>query len=391
MATQVTNNDIQSTVPKKWSRYFQMHLDEHLTGKDIANTKFEADLTFGDSVQVNKLNTPSVRTYNTGYEYEPEDVNSFGETLTIDQNEFISVSLEDKQKKQSANALKGELMMRSAYAMKNAIDRNILSYVDQGRHTFNDAGSPFDLSSDSIQDILMEAQATIERTGTMGMDNFAIVADPYTIKAMGQDIIANGFKEADKNLVSSFKGRYLDIAVYKSTNLPAKQVLTLDAQPVDGDVFKIAGATFTFVDSLASNEGEVLIGVDAAGTASNLAEAINGDDTSNYVEIADRRRKGLSADAISAVVNGAELTLTGAGHLGVSLTVDAASYTLGTEVIKHYFGRPGGISYATQINPRIEKVRSEKRFADVYKMKQLYGIKVFEEGADMFGALEIAG
>lgn len=392
MATQVTNNQLDATVAKKWTPYFQKNLSEYLVAKDIANYRTQAELTNGDTVQINRLEDPGVVDYQPGYEYDPENVNASGETLTIDQNQAIFVSLEDIQTKQSVNNIEGRLMTRMAYKLRQSMDANVLSYVDQGYHKWDDAGSPLDLGSTSIQDILMDAQADIERRGTTdGEESFVLVADPKTVSAIKQNIVADGFKEADKALVNAFQGTYLGIKLYKSTNLPATQDFTLDADAADGDVFKVGGVTFKFVSSLGTDAGEVLIDGTAAGTAENLKQAINGETSSDYNALSEKDRKALDSDRIAATIDTATLTLTGAGHMAVSTTVIDGSHTLGSETIKHYFGRPRGIDFAMQIAPRLEMTRSDKRFANIYKMQHLYGIQVFEDGADKFGSLNIKG
>lgn len=63
---------------------------------------------------------------------------------------------------------------------------------------------------------------------------------------------------------------------YVTNNLTCVGSLILGANPTATDTVTYAGVKFTFVSSIGTTAGNVLIGASASATADNLVAAING-------------------------------------------------------------------------------------------------------------------
>lgn len=96
--------------------------------------------------------------------------------------------------------------------------------------------------------------------------------------ALGDDVSRNGFV-----------GKYLGFSMYVSNGLPWTSQIQVPTNPTNGDTITLLynvnvvsggtpvsqALTFTFVNSIGTTAGNVLIGVSAAATATNLAALLN--------------------------------------------------------------------------------------------------------------------
>jgi len=384
-------SDYKATKPQIWANYSQKLLENSLVGKAIANYKTEANLSVGDTVNVPRISRPIVQNYKRGVDNDSQTVDSVLESLVVDQEKYVAMDLEDKDKKQSNNSLEEDIVDKLSYELRNDIDAHILGKTTEAKYTFDNSGSPYDLGSTDIQTIVSQSAGYLRRRKVEQDMPWVMVADPQTVESISNKMVADGFNKADTTLMNGYKGDFLGYKIFESTNLPAEVVLGLATNPTDGDTITINEVEFTFVDSLAANEGEVLIGASADETAQNLVAAINGGSGagSDYVELADDDRKDLARENVEATDGTDEVTVTASGYMEVTDDLTDGTDGFGDQSILHYFGRMGGISFAMQIAPDYEMNRYTQRKADQHSLYDVYGSKVFTEGAERFGKIKI--
>jgi hypothetical protein len=137
------------------------------------------------------------------------------------------------------------------------------------------------------------------------------VLTPAVKAIVQQSLIFNGFKKADDGLDGTFlgngfMGRYMNFNIYSSNNVLHTQILTSTTTPTATNTVTIAGVVFTFVSSVGSTAGNVLIGADEAASLNNLASAINGGSGAGttYIAITDANRLILNMAGVAAVSDG---------------------------------------------------------------------------------------
>lgn len=384
-------SNYKATKPQIWANYAQKLLENSLVGKSIASYETEANLSVGDTVNVPRIGRPIVQNYQSGVDNDSQTVDSVKESLVIDEEKYVAMDLEDKDKKQSNVNLGQDIVDKLSYELRNDIDAHILGETTKAKYTFDNNGSPYDLDSTDIQTIVSQSAGYLRRRKVEQDMPWVMVADPQTVEAISNKMVADGFNKADTTLTNGYKGDFLGYKIFESTNLPAEVVLGLATNPTDGDTITINEVEFIFVSSLAANEGEVLIGASADETAQNLVAAINGDSGagSDYVELADDDRKDLARENVEATDGTDEVTVTASGYMEVTEDLTDGTDGFGDQSILHYFGRMGGISFAMQIAPDYEMNRYTQRKADQHSLYDVYGSEVFTEGAERFGKIKI--
>lgn len=87
----------------------------------------------------------------------------------------------------------------------------------------------------------------------------------------GAKVTDLGDKVSENGYFTKISGYQL----YTSNNTTGSAVLALATNPTANDTVTIQGVTFTFVSSIGTTAGNVLIGADADASRANLAALIN--------------------------------------------------------------------------------------------------------------------
>ena len=203
---------------------------------------------------------------------------------------------------------------------------------------------------------------------------------------LGDDVAQNGFF----NKISGYK-------MYSTNNLTCSAVLALATNPTANDTVTIQGVTFTFVSSIGTTAGNVLIGASADATRANLATLINAPQTTTSTGVA---LSTINSDKFRARVtatndNTAD-TLTvvykGAGELTVSETLTASADVWTTTLRKQFcvFGvKNKCTTLVTQAKPTIKITDIPLQNGNYVKNFMLYGVKTFVDNAKRMVRAEI--
>lgn len=186
-------------------------------------------------------------------------------------------------------------------------------------------------------------------------------------------------------------GRWKEIAgfdLFVSNNLTGTAVLALATNPTANDTVTIQGVTFTFVSSIGSTAGNVLIGANVDATRANLATLINSPTatTSTGVALSTTNAKVFTA-RVSAVNDNTADTLTvtfkGAGVLTVSKSLTAGGDTWTTALQKqhNYLGVKGNPVLVMQKTPSVEYRKEPKKLGGNILNGVLFGVKTFRDNS----------
>ena len=187
-------------------------------------------------------------------------------------------------------------------------------------------------------------------------------------------------------------GVYIGFQLYVSNATTWTGTIGIATTPTNGDTVVINGVTFTFVTSIGSTAGNVLIGGSASAANTNLAALINtpGATTANGVAIDGTTDRGLGftdIDALTGVTATAAATSTaivskGNGAIAVSsvLTAGADGWTAGLQIEHILFGLRGSTDVVIQSEPKIEVKDVPDKLGKNIIPWTLFGIKTFREG-----------
>jgi hypothetical protein len=156
--------------------------------------------------------------------------------------------------------------------------------------------------------------------------------------------------------------------------------LTVATLATATDTVTINGVVFTYVSSIGSTPGNVLLGANATASRQNLMNAINAGSGAGttYVEPSVANREILTNFGIVATEASTTLTFVGYGDVSVSETLTAVADVWSVQTQRALFGVKGAVSLVTQKMPSIEFRTAEKRLGRFVYPWMLYGKKTFE-------------
>jgi hypothetical protein len=383
--------------PQLWSPRMQILLKKNLVAGAIANTEERATLTYGYRVHRPYHGDVYAQTYTKGTVPSFQDMTATDEYLDVDQAKIIPLFIDDIDSVQNKYDALNKYTTRSSYRMKDSIDKKFLAVLAAGAALGN--SSAVSLDTTNVVKYTSESKAALFNNGTEEDAPWYMVVDGDTVSTIEQTLNFAGFKVSDDTLVNGYGlGAYLGdwqgLKMFKSQNLPSTVSIVFSDDPTATKTLIINGVTFTFVASLGTTPGNVLIDGGSAvdvTIGTNLVAAINNGTagTTYYQLSAADRAKLENANVVASYVAGTNtLTLTAAGKMVIGGDQDTG--TVGTQTMKLLVGKIGGGDLVIQKEPSLEILRAtDGRRGYIATTLALYGAKVFNEGAQRTYALTV--
>lgn len=227
-------------------------------------------------------------------------------------------------------------------------------------------------------------QAYLRGTGNMVMDS--VLTEQFGTGLYGGTLV-NGFDMFTSNLV------------------PRKVVGTFSGQPSNTETVTIAGVTFTFVSSLGSTAGNVLIGADQDETLNNLVAAITGGAGAGttYYALSTADRKTLRRGYVEAVADTGANTVTITYYRPLTVSETATNFAFGDVTEQILFGQKGivfsravsalkalGDDEVVSNGGIILSKKSVENFSGVeLSVSQMYGAKIWNNVTGFGGVIDI--
>lgn len=371
-----------------------------LVGRDIANTRFEADLSYGSQLRRVKydLSTIRVRSVTIGADRVVDTISDSSELITINKNVGTTFAISTREKKQ-AGPLNPAAVIGAKVAHKTAtyVDADILAETVNAFATFDNGdltsssstGTPITLSTTTVPQMVSRMPAKLKANNQV-LNNLVFVVDGYGASDVVQYLLGKNINFAESVFKNGYAGPIMTADLYTSENLTGQALGTTSGVFSDTETLVIAGITFTMKTTLSTGPavaGEVLIGANAAASLTNLASAINlttGSGTTytpvssaNQIKLQDTLRLAATATATTLKIVG-----TGSGRMVVSET--GANFVWTYDILHAYFGKKGAIDVVIQDQVDMEMRDEPKQRATNILSDVLYGVKTFYDGSQQF-------
>jgi hypothetical protein len=265
----------------------------------------------------------TANSYNTGAASVSADV------LPIDRRAIWSESIGSFDEMSFASgSLIADRALNASKVMAQSIDRFVINkaVADAGASMGNNgvlgSTTAWTVSGTNALDIINAGVEQVNFNEGYGEDKFVLVDTNY-VKFLTGFFQATGNNVADETLrkgvpyVGTLAG---GVKVFQSNNVPSIATLTFTSNPSNGDrvVLSVGGGTVThtFVSSIGTTAGNVLIGAAATNTQANYLGAVQNPTTTSATQVA------LTGDALNWF-RGLEGTYTTASTV-ITLTTKAA-------------------------------------------------------------------
>lgn len=374
--------------PEKWRPVVQDYLNNILVAMEVANVKYGEMLSSGDVIHFPETSDLRVQDYTPGTDLTPSNLTATDSALTVNQSKSVIVDIDDDEKIQAEADYALAYSKQMAFRLSNEIDKQLIA---AGVDTASNTATAGTLTATTIFSEMVAAQTSLFRSNASDGEMFALMG-PQHKGLLTQTFYTNGFKEADSSLRNGFVGKANSFKVYCTNNLPSEVTLTLANQPSNGETITFAGVTYTYVTTLGSTAGNILIGANVAATQANTIAAINGaaGAGSTYVELSEEDRNVMSnGDFSLAAFASNAAVLSGVGYINPSETLAGAGDGWGTETTRILFGRMGAISLGMQTQPNLKISDKPLQHGYYYKGHTLFGTKVFSRDAKRLHSLTV--
>lgn len=380
-------------------------LSKTMVGLKIANTRFEPNLKFGDTVVRNILDLSGVRvrSFTNLNDQTIDALTDSEETMTINVQVGAVFPIARLEKIQ-AGPLNPAMVAGKEVAIKvaNYLDsvilketKNAYAIFDTGNLTTAAAnGTPITLSSTTVPQMVAQTYAKLF-SNNVSMTNLCWVLDPYSVSQIAQFPIGKDLTNQNTVFINGFSGNLFGAEVYTSNNLTGEATLVYTGNHVNNEALTIGGVTFTAVTTIGSTAGNFLASASDSTTGiTNLAALLNAPGTTNANQVALSAADqiiitdvlGITATATSTTV----LTIVARGSSRLTLTESQTNATWATNFVHAYYGMKGAIDVAIQDKPTMEMRDEAKQLTTNIFSNVVAAVKTFTDGSQMFLDVKIA-
>jgi hypothetical protein len=390
------------TFKEQFDNAYQAVFDKVLVAMEIANTRLEAKLQYGASVKRVKYSLAPIRVRNItmGVNRTIDQLNDSGETLLVNKNKGSDFRISKKEMIQAGPLNPAETIgAEVAKKLSRYIDADVFAEVKNALQTFDTGdlttmtsnGTAITLSTTNIPQLLAQGRAKLRRAN-QDLTSLALVIDSYGGSVIEQYVMSKNIDLAAAAFKNGYAGPVGGAELYLSENLLAEAVITMAANPSNGETFSINGHVFTFVTAIGSTPGNVLIEAGVDATRDNLIDAIHqttGTAGSKYIAWTDTDPGYVQSNwidlQIAAVDDNATdtITITGTGAGRLSFGGNAV-YTITKNLIHSYYGKKGAIDVVIQDQAEMETVDDPYQRAKIIRADAIYGIFTFSDGKQQF-------
>lgn len=243
------------------------------------------------------------------------------------------------------------------------------------------------LATTNIISTLAGVNQALAKKNITSKDRYGVISPEFE-SILVQYVENKATVKGDQVGLNGYLMSYMGYDFYTSNQLTSTAVLSLATQPTANDTVTIAGQVFTFVSSIGTTAGNVLIGANVDATRANLATLVNapGTTTSTGAALTGDALKLFKA-RITAVNNNTADTLTvtakGVGVLDVSETLtDATDTWTATSQLQHnLFGVKGNPYLIVQRMPKVIERMVQDKMGSNYLNTVLFGYKTFRDNS----------
>jgi hypothetical protein len=377
-------NAINDLIREHYEGSTQDNLEKELTALDLAG---QVTITDGVTKNLPYINPSEIGEYTRYGNATATDIEADADQITINKTPYIKFVIDQLDEEDAYIAMSPEIVSDATYQIKKQIDGEFFSKVSEAYWKYDTNGfgrntgtlSPLTLvtgASENISTVFGDSAAGLASIGA-NESRLNIVGDKFLqpkLTTLGMQI--NG-DVASQSYSRGFRGDFGGLGVYMSSCLYSTTIFDIATNPTAGDKMNVLGADVTFVATIGTTPGNVLIGASAAATADNLVALFNktaGDGTT-YVGFSKTDRARLAG--VTATDGTTTVTFTSkAGALIASSTMTAAANDFQAQVTYYSVMEKGAIKMATRNMAKVKVVDNEGNLGKTIQIWARYGLKV---------------
>lgn len=376
-------NDFQYVVRQHYSEATEARVKKTLTAWDLAEM---VDITDGTTKNIPHIKMRATGNYTKYTDQTITDVKTGSDQIVIDTTPMVNFAIDKLDEEDNYINVKPEVISDAAYQIKQRIDGDFFNKVTDAKWKYDANGfgintgtlSPITLTTGASQNISTtfgKAKAGLTNTGVNG-EKLVLAIDDNVAVDLATLGLEQGYNIADESYTRGYVGRFGGLRTYQVSTLTSTAILDLATNPSNGDFIYIKGVKFTFVSSIGTTAGNVLIGASADATAQNLVALVTtpGTTTANGVALAEDDIAFL--EGVTAVDGTDLVTFTSKnGALLASSSMTNASNDFRAQVLNATIMEKGAIKMAFR-GVKTDSRDETKKLVTNFFIYARYGLKV---------------
>lgn len=386
-------NSLTAFNEAKWVRDMQPVFYKENVAIGLANLELRDYLEKGTTVHKPYMSDLIDQDYTKGTDISTfNDLSATDDSLTVDTCRIVPFYIDDLDKIQNKYDAATEAAQRAQRRLNNRLDQKVLSnyssanaYISAQDLGGSGTGSTA-ITQANIYNLFAVGARKLEHANLTGLEKKAVIG-PRLLEVLKLGIANRETSFGDSVGANGLVGSRFGFDVVVSNNIPFTAVLTYSGQPSNTETLKIDDVTFTFVTSIGSTAGNVLVETNEDTTYGYLDDAINETTTyvgTKWVALSAGDRKKLRDHGITCTISTGDNTLTITGYGDVPIVEAATNLVLTSNTQYPLFlaGKP--IDLILQKNPNVEFRVAEKRLGRYVYAWTLYGSGVWTNMKDCF-------
>jgi hypothetical protein len=360
--------------------------------RSLANFEEQAVLTDGQKVDRPYRANIVAENYTKGTALTAQDLTATSDELTVDTVKAMLLYIDNVDKIQNKYSAANAWIDEAGRRLSNSIDAKFLYQVFNANLDVDDGdiggtdGNGITVSASNILNIFGAINMKLDTQNVPENERFFVIS-PQFYQNLWTYIAGKATMLGDKTGENGNIGEYGGLKLYKSNNLTGSARWTPADNPSNSATITIEGITFTFVSSIGSTAGNILIGGSTAATLDNLVALINNGGVSSDSGVSNVSLSTANQRVVQdwVAVDGAtyiEVRAMGSSYLTVTTSEAADVWTAAQQLQNLLAGRKGAIDAVIQKEPSVDMgstISAGKAGMNILPMT-LFGTYVFNQG-----------
>lgn len=383
--------------PTYWSRRMGRKQYKIEVFRSLANFEEQAVLKDGQKVDRPYRSDVVVENYTKGSALTAQDLTATSDQLTVDKVKALLMYVDDVDTIQNKYSAVNLWADEAGRRLSIATDSRFLYEAFSATDTIDDgdiggtAGNGITVATTNIADIFGAINMKLDANNIPDEDRFFVISPEFN-RTLWIFIQGKQSMLGDKTGENGNIGQYAGLKLYKSNNLTGSARWTPADNPSNTATITIQGITFTFVSTIGTTAGNILIAGTTAGTIDNLVALINNGGATSDSGVSNVSLSTANQRTVQdwVAVDGAtyiEVRCMGASYLTLTSSESADVWTTTRQVQNLLAGRKGAIDAVVQLRPTVKMastVSAGKAGVNILPMT-LFGMHTFNQGkAEIF-------
>lgn len=215
---------VQSFVPRVWNAMLLKNLNNQHVYAKCCNSDYEGDISgFGSSVVINSIGRITTFAYTRNSDITaPEEVDTAGQTLIIDQGRAFNFAVDDVDKRQARGDFMNAAMGEAAWALAEDTDDFLSDLITTGAgNTVTAATVGTGAGESSAYDMAVVMGVALDESNTPEDGRWMVVPPWYEAMLRLDERFSSFGTDANRAILrGSPIGMVNNFTIYKSNNVP---------------------------------------------------------------------------------------------------------------------------------------------------------------------------